>query len=124
MESCRVNRWWYSLPTAGKADEGHHRRHQLPERCPMDPSVRPHVLASFQTVVGDLLGPGDTVYTSVFFMVFEWDSSKSEANLRERGFDLASGARVFQGVILEVRDRRRDYGEVRTWPSGSLKASS
>lgn len=46
-------------------------------------------------------------------MVFEWSSAKSEANLRERGFDFAFGAMVFQGVTLEVQDRRRDYGEVR-----------
>jgi uncharacterized protein len=44
---------------------------------------------------------------------FEWDPDKSDANLRERGFDLAFAARAFEGVTLEVRDRRRNYGEVR-----------
>jgi uncharacterized DUF497 family protein len=33
--------------------------------------------------------------------VFEWDEAKSEANLRERGFDFAYAALIFDGATLE-----------------------
>ena len=46
-------------------------------------------------------------------MRFEWDPEKSEDNLKERGFDFAFAAQIFDGPTLEMRDRRRDYGEVR-----------
>jgi uncharacterized protein len=45
--------------------------------------------------------------------VFEWDEAKSEANLRERGFDFAYAALIFEGPTLEWDDVRRDYGERR-----------
>ncbi len=44
-------------------------------------------------------------------MDFEWDPEKSEANLRERGFDFEFATLVFDGTTLERPDRRRDYGE-------------
>jgi len=44
---------------------------------------------------------------------FEWDSAKSEANLRERGFDFAFASLIFDGPTFEVEDRRSDYGERR-----------
>ncbi|MBI4305358.1 MAG: BrnT family toxin [Chloroflexi bacterium] len=46
-------------------------------------------------------------------MRFVWDVDKSEANLRERGFDFAFAILIFEGPTLEVEDRRRDYGERR-----------
>ena len=46
-------------------------------------------------------------------MDFEWDPAKSEANLRERGFDFEFATLVFEGPTLEVQDRRHDYGESR-----------
>jgi hypothetical protein len=46
-------------------------------------------------------------------MRFTWDRAKSEANLRERGFDFAFATLVFDGPWLEKEDRRRDYGERR-----------
>ena len=46
-------------------------------------------------------------------MRFEWDEAKSEANFEERGFDFEFAALVFDGLTLEVEDRRRDYGERR-----------
>ena len=42
-----------------------------------------------------------------------WDPSKSDANLRERGFDFAFASLVFDGRRLEQEDRRHDYGERR-----------
>lgn len=45
--------------------------------------------------------------------MFEWDEAKSEANLRERGFDFAYAALIFEGPTLEWDDTRRDHGERR-----------
>ena len=42
-----------------------------------------------------------------------WDELKSEANLRDRGFDFAFAALVFGGPTLEREDQRADYGERR-----------
>jgi uncharacterized DUF497 family protein len=44
---------------------------------------------------------------------FDWDEAKSETNLRERGFDFAFASLIFEGLTVEVEDRRRDYGEHR-----------
>jgi len=44
---------------------------------------------------------------------FEWDDAKSEANLRERGFDFGFASLVFDGPTFEVEDKRREYGELR-----------
>ena len=46
-------------------------------------------------------------------MRFEWDASKSEANLDERGFDFEFASLIFDGPTLDVEDRRKDYGERR-----------
>lgn len=44
---------------------------------------------------------------------FEWDAAKSDANLRDRGFDFEFASLIFDGFTVEVEDRRRDYGERR-----------
>jgi hypothetical protein len=44
---------------------------------------------------------------------YSWNAAKSEANLFERGFDFAFATMVFDGPIVVVEDRRRDYGERR-----------
>ncbi|HER26939.1 MAG TPA: BrnT family toxin, partial [Rhodospirillales bacterium] len=41
--------------------------------------------------------------------MFEWDETKSEANLAARGFDFAYAAMIFEGPILELDDDRADY---------------
>lgn len=46
-------------------------------------------------------------------MRFEWDEAKSETNLDERGFDFAFASLIFDGLTVEVEDRRKDYGERR-----------
>ena len=46
-------------------------------------------------------------------MRFTWDPAKSEANLRERGFDCAFATLAFDGPTLERLDDRQDYGERR-----------
>jgi uncharacterized DUF497 family protein len=45
--------------------------------------------------------------------MFEWDDEKSEANLRERGFDCAHAAMFFETAVLEMDDTRADYGDRR-----------
>ena len=46
-------------------------------------------------------------------MRFVWDPAKSDANLRDRGFDFVFASLIFEGLTVEVEDRRRDYGERR-----------
>ncbi len=46
-------------------------------------------------------------------MIFDWHDEKHSKNLRERGFGFDLAATIFAGVVLEQRDDRRDYGEVR-----------
>ncbi len=47
-------------------------------------------------------------------MRFEWDASKSEENLRRRGFDFAFATLTFDSWYVEYDDDRRAYGERRT----------
>ncbi len=42
-----------------------------------------------------------------------YDPAKRERTLQERGLDFADARLVFEGVTVEVEDRRRDYGERR-----------
>ena len=53
-------------------------------------------------------------------MEFEWDDSKSAANLRLRGFGFAYAAMVFRGPTLEQIDDRRDYGQTRVRAIGAV----
>ena len=46
-------------------------------------------------------------------MRFSWDPAKSNANFRDRGFDYAFAALIFEAPTLEREDTRRDYGERR-----------
>jgi hypothetical protein len=46
-------------------------------------------------------------------VLFAWDPSKSEANLKRRGFDFEFATRVFEGRAVVTEDCRRDYGERR-----------
>ncbi len=53
------------------------------------------------------------VYTNVYYMIFEWDPLKSDANLCDRGFDFEFAVLVFEGILLQKEDRRKAYGELR-----------
>jgi uncharacterized protein len=44
---------------------------------------------------------------------FEWDETKRQTNITKHGVDFIDAARVFEGVVFEIEDRRRDYGERR-----------
>jgi len=48
------------------------------------------------------------------------DPAKRERTLAERGLDFADAAVVFEGLTLEVEDRRREYGEKRIICYGTL----
>ena len=51
-------------------------------------------------------------------MLFEWDDAKSQRNLLERGFGFDHAATIFLEPTLEVRDNRRNYGEIRVQAIG------
>lgn len=51
-------------------------------------------------------------------MRFSWDPEKSSANYRDRGFDFAVAALIFDGPTLEREDSRREYGERRIVATG------
>lgn len=53
-------------------------------------------------------------------MRFEWDSTKSARNYRERGFDFGAAAQIFAGFTLERPDTRLDYGETRVLAIGQV----
>jgi len=55
-------------------------------------------------------------------MNFAWDPEKSEANLRERGFDFEFASRIFDRPTLEKEDRRHDYGQARVIAVGLVDA--
>lgn len=46
-------------------------------------------------------------------MEFEWDPAKHERNLQTRGIGFDEASRLFEGQVIEWRDTRTDYGEIR-----------
>ena len=54
-------------------------------------------------------------------MLFEWDSSKSMRNARERQLPFELAMALFDSPTSEVPDRRRDYGEVRIRAIGVVR---
>ncbi len=53
-------------------------------------------------------------------MHFGWDLPKSERNARERGLPFEIAMALFDGLTIEVDDRRRDYGERRIVAYGNV----
>jgi len=56
-------------------------------------------------------------------MSIEFDEVKRAATLETRGLDMARAGEVFEGATLTVEDNRKNYGEDRLLPSGSLTAT-
>lgn len=54
-------------------------------------------------------------------MLFEWDEQKRGTNFDKHGIDLADAVRLFDGPILERRDDRRNYGEIRIVALGPVE---
>ena len=46
-------------------------------------------------------------------MEFEWDETKRQQTIRQRGVDMLYAALIFEGKVLTRLDDRRDYGEER-----------
>jgi uncharacterized DUF497 family protein len=42
-----------------------------------------------------------------------WDERKRASNLAKHGVDFVAAARIFDGLVVEAPDERRDYGERR-----------
>ncbi|HET6608996.1 MAG TPA: BrnT family toxin [Rhodopila sp.] len=53
-------------------------------------------------------------------MEFGWDPAKDARTFRERGFGFAYVIRIFAGPVVEIVDRRRDYGEERITAIGEV----
>jgi uncharacterized DUF497 family protein len=53
-------------------------------------------------------------------MDFEWDETKSERNLIDRGLEFELAESLFEGRVIERRDDRRDYREVRIQAIGRV----
>ena len=54
-------------------------------------------------------------------MRFEFDAAKSERNERVRQLPFAMAARLFDGILLEWEDKRKDYGEIRVNALGEIE---
>ena len=54
-------------------------------------------------------------------MRLTYDPDKRERALLERGLDFEDAAEVFQGLTVEVEDKRKDYGECRIICFGFLR---
>jgi uncharacterized DUF497 family protein len=53
-------------------------------------------------------------------MRITFDPAKRDKTLQERGLDFADAEIVFEGVTLEIEDKRLDYGESRVICYGRL----
>ena len=53
----------------------------------------------------------------------EFDPAKSARNERERGLPFAAAVHLFDGVRLEWKDRRKDYGEIRINTLGEIEGT-
>lgn len=58
------------------------------------------------------------IYTA---QAFEWDPAKREMNLRKHGVDFVDAVHIFEGLVVEREDRRREYGEPRVVALGSVE---
>jgi len=54
-------------------------------------------------------------------MEFAWDEDKHHRNTRERGFGFDFAALIFAGPVIEKRDTRKEYGELRMLALGEAE---
>lgn len=54
-------------------------------------------------------------------MKITYDPAKRERTLIERDLDFADADKVFAGLVFEIEDTRRDYGERRVMCFGMLR---
>ena len=53
-------------------------------------------------------------------MAFEWDQTKSDKNLQERGFSFEIAHEFDWDAAAYVPDNREEYGEARYWVFGRV----
>jgi uncharacterized DUF497 family protein len=51
---------------------------------------------------------------------FGWDPEKERKNLEKHKVDFRTASRIWEGIVLERNDNRRDYGESRIEASGTV----
>jgi uncharacterized DUF497 family protein len=54
-------------------------------------------------------------------MEFEWDDSKHQRNLHQRGLGFDFAALIFEGPVIILADERYDYGEKRQKAIGEIE---
>lgn len=54
-------------------------------------------------------------------MKITFDPAKRDATMAARGLDFEDAAEVFAGVTIDIRDLRKDYGELRIISIGTLR---
>jgi len=54
--------------------------------------------------------------------MFEWDEGKQASNLAKHGTDFQDAITIFDGMVIEVEDDRRDYGERRMAATGETSS--
>ena len=54
-------------------------------------------------------------------MKFEWDKKKSETNLQKHGISFDEAKTIFNGHVLTIEDKRKEYGEARKITIGELE---
>ena len=81
---------------------------------PLKSNVRFHkrALAGTQELHGPSLHATVFVYTITGVRI-TYDPTKRTRTLADRGLDFEDAVLVFEGVTVEVEDRRKDYGEPR-----------
>ena len=54
-------------------------------------------------------------------MKFEWDKEKSETNLQKHGISFDEAKTIFNGHVLTIEDKRKEYGKTRRISIGELE---
>ena len=54
-------------------------------------------------------------------MKFEWGKKKSEINLQKHGISFDEAKTIFNGHVLTIEDKRKEYGEARKISIGELE---
>ena len=57
---------------------------------------------------------------TIISVLITFDPAKRAKNLAQRGLDFANAVDVFAGLVFEIEDTRRDYGERRIMCFGML----
>ncbi len=83
------------------------------------PEIRPPKVKYLQTTSAQFYYTYIYVYNMC--MIFEWDKSKRQSNLRKHRLDFTNAAEVFAGLTFTFADERFEYGEDRYITLGLLK---